>query len=297
MLQPGRRWCGKGIVWLLAVQSASSRGRELLARLAGAVFRDPELVVDTGGAHGTGEQVGAPAVGCGADDAGERDFAVVDLDVDHRAAAARGNGERAVLFDAVQNQVLQLVVVQHPGFSPAYRFCSDHGMILWEKPTKLLSILHKEVSMKENGPIRGIRLALLAVLLLGLAGSLTELLLIAHDEDVQQMIPVVLMAVGIAVVAWNLIRPGAVSIRSLQVLMVAFIAAGGLGVFYHYQANVEFQVEVDPGLSGTALLWTVLQAKSPPALSPGLMVQLGLIGLIFSWGHPALTRPTQGEGT
>jgi hypothetical protein len=149
--------------------------------------------------------------------------------------------------------------------------------------------------MKEAGPSRRIRLALLAVLLVGLIGSLTELILIAHDEDIEQMIPIVLMAVGIVVVAWNLVRPGVSSLRVLRVLMAAFIAAGGLGMYYHYQANVEFQLEVEPTLAGSELLWSVLRAKSPPALSPGLMVQFGLIGLIFSWGHPALDRSTEGE--
>ena len=58
--------------------------------------------------------------------------------------------------------------------------------------------------------------------------------------------------------------------------MLLFLAAGAAGVYYHYRANVEFQRETDPSLAGRALLWKVLQAKVPPALAPGVLVQLGL---------------------
>lgn len=142
-----------------------------------------------------------------------------------------------------------------------------------------------------------VRVALLGVLLLGLAGSLVELLLIGHDEDAQQLIPIGLIAAGLVATPWNLLRPSRASIRTLQALMLCFIGAGLLGIYYHFSANSEFQREMDPSLSGSALLWTVLQAKSPPALSPGLMVQFGLLGLIHGWGHPLLTRASKGVQT
>jgi hypothetical protein len=139
--------------------------------------------------------------------------------------------------------------------------------------------------------------ALLALLLLGLAGSLVELLLIGHDEDIQQLIPIGLIGAGLLVVSWNLLRPSPGSIRVLQALMLCFVGAGLLGVYFHISANREFQLEMEPGLTGSALLWAVLQAKSPPALSPGLMVQFGLLGLIHAWGHPLLTRSSKGVRT
>jgi hypothetical protein len=135
-----------------------------------------------------------------------------------------------------------------------------------------------------------IRTAVMVVVLLGVTGSLTELLLIGHDEDAWQLIPIALLGIGVMVAGWNLLRPGRSSVRVLRLLMVAFVVAGAMGAVLHYQANVEFQREMDPSLTGTALLWTVLRAKSPPALSPGLMVQLGLLGLIYSWGHPAMFK-------
>ena len=57
----------------------------------------------------------------------------------------------------------------------------------------------------------------------------------------------------------------------------------------HFQVNIEFQLEMDPALSRH---WRSFQkailAKTPPALAPGAMIQLGLIGLAYTFRHPAL---------
>jgi hypothetical protein len=47
---------------------------------------------------------------------------------------------------------------------------------------------------------------------------------------------------------------------------------------------MEFQLEMDPTLGGMALLLKVMHAKAPPALAPGNMVLLGLLGLISTLG-------------
>jgi hypothetical protein len=38
------------------------------------------------------------------------------------------------------------------------------------------------------------------------------------------------------------------------------------------------------------LFSTVMTAKAPPAMAPGAMVQLGLIGLVYCYRHPAIPR-------
>jgi hypothetical protein len=45
---------------------------------------------------------------------------------------------------------------------------------------------------------------------------------------------------------------------------------------------------MDAALSGLALYQKAILAKSPPALAPGAMIQLGLIGLAYTFRHPAL---------
>ncbi len=135
-----------------------------------------------------------------------------------------------------------------------------------------------------------LRRVLLAILLLGMTGTSAELLLLQHDEDAQQLIPLLLIGAGYLVVAWNALSRSRLSITVLQIVMVFFVASGLLGMVLHYQANVEFQLEMDPAVAGSNLWWKVLQAKTPPALAPGIMAQLGLVGLAYAYRHPAVVR-------
>ena len=131
-----------------------------------------------------------------------------------------------------------------------------------------------------------IRRILLAILLIGLTGMGVELLLLKHDEEATQVIPLALIALAFAVVAWHEARRSEPSLMAVQITMALFIAAGPLGAYLHYRANVEFQREVDPSIAGRALLWKAMTAKTPPALAPGSMVQLGLIGLAYAFRYP-----------
>lgn len=132
------------------------------------------------------------------------------------------------------------------------------------------------------------RRILLGILLLGIAGISIELWLLAHIEDVSQLIP--LLLAGIAVVAAGLIvlRPSTVTVRVFQMVMVSFLISGVAGMYLHFQVNMEFQLEMDPALSGMALYRKAIVAKTPPALAPGAMIQLGLIGLAYTFKHPAI---------
>jgi hypothetical protein len=121
-----------------------------------------------------------------------------------------------------------------------------------------------------------------------MSGTAVELLLLDHDEGVTQLIPLVLLGLGVAVTLWNASGKSRASVVAVQIVMVLFVASGLLGVYFHYAANVEFQHEMDPALGGSTLLWKVLRAKAPPALAPGTMVQLGLIGLAYSYRQPAV---------
>ena len=130
-----------------------------------------------------------------------------------------------------------------------------------------------------------IRRILLGILLIGLTGMGVELLLLKHVEEATQVIPLALIALAFAAVAWHEAQRSAASLLAVQITMVLFIAAGPLGAYLHYQANVEFQREVDPSIAGRALLWKAMMAKTPPALAPGSMSQLGLIGLAYAFRY------------
>jgi hypothetical protein len=143
--------------------------------------------------------------------------------------------------------------------------------------------------------LRRVRTLLLALLALGLSGTGAELVAFEHFEDAWQAVPIGLIAVALAMVLWNAAAPPRGSVRLFQILMVAFLAAGVLGVYLHFQGNLEFQLEIDPDQSRWDLFNKVIHAKAPPSLAPGSMAQLGLLGLIWSYRHPALARSSAGH--
>lgn len=134
------------------------------------------------------------------------------------------------------------------------------------------------------------RRVLIAIFWFGLAGTTIELLLLGHTEHLDQWIPLLVAAVALLMSIVAIVRPTAITIRSFQVVLLIMAASGALGMYYHFRANMEFQLEMDAALQGWALFRKAIVAKSPPALAPGSMTQLALIGLAYTFRHPALRR-------
>ena len=141
-----------------------------------------------------------------------------------------------------------------------------------------------------------LRTLLLALVVIGAAGLEVELLLLEHYESAWQFTPLVLLALVLigAALVWR--RPSSSTVRFFQAVMVLCVAAGVVGVFLHYRGNVEFELEREP-LHGVRLFWEAIRGATP-ALAPGAMAQLGLLGLVYSYRHPALRRdpPVQAPG-
>ena len=114
-------------------------------------------------------------------------------------------------------------------------------------------------------------------------------MLIGHFEDLWQLVPLVLFALAVIVIVCHRVSLEAALVRILQSVMIAFIVSGALGVYLHYQANVEFELEIDPERSGFALVKEAMSGAMP-VLAPGTMVLLGMIGLVYTHQHPALSR-------
>jgi len=63
--------------------------------------------------------------------------------------------------------------------------------------------------------------------------------------------------------------------------MIVMVVTGGVGVALHMRGGLEFQTESEPDAPRRVLYWKMLRAKAPPALAPGVLIQLGLLGLIY----------------
>ena len=59
-----------------------------------------------------------------------------------------------------------------------------------------------------------------------------------------------------------------------------------IGVILHYRGNAEFELEMTPALGGLALMKAAILGATP-LLAPGTMSLLGIIGLLYTWRHPA----------
>ncbi len=134
-----------------------------------------------------------------------------------------------------------------------------------------------------------LRGALLVILIAGLVGVLAELILLEHTEEAWQRLPIFMIIASLIILAWHAMDRGPLSVQFLQTAMGLFIVAGVLGVALHFKGNIEFELEMQPSARGLGLLWETLRGATP-TLAPGSMVQLGLIGLAYTYRHPALRQ-------
>jgi hypothetical protein len=130
-------------------------------------------------------------------------------------------------------------------------------------------------------PVELLRLWVLGVLVLGLAGTVTELVLLEHYEQPLQLVPVVLIVAAAAAIVWQVMRDTAASLRALEIVMALFALAGFAGVAAHFHGSAEFQLELNPAMDTWELVEKILRAKAPPLLAPGMMLQMGLLGLAY----------------
>lgn len=137
------------------------------------------------------------------------------------------------------------------------------------------------------------RLAL-GLFLIGCGGTAAELLLLEHFEDPWQWTPIALLGVGLAGGAVLAIRATPGALRVFRFVMWLFMPAGVLGMYLHLKSNVEFEREMNAAVGGFDLVAKVLMGAMP-ALAPGHMVQLGLLGFLVLLRHPALARGRSSE--
>ena len=135
-----------------------------------------------------------------------------------------------------------------------------------------------------------IRRLLLALVTLALAGTALDLVLLEHYEDSWQLAPLFLIALALVAILAYVVTKSAGSVRLIQMVMALLVVSSLLGIGLHYQGNLEIQMDMDPTLSRWELFKKVMHAKAPPALAPAAMAQIGLLGLIFTYRHPALRQ-------
>ena len=140
-------------------------------------------------------------------------------------------------------------------------------------------------------PLRRLRAWVALLFLLGAVGTAGELVLLEHTESTIQWTPFVALALPVVALIRAHARPGRLALRAVQATMILLAIDGLLGVWFHWRGNIAFELEMQPDLSG----WNLIVRSAfgaTPALAPGLMAQLGLVGLLYTYRHPALRERT-----
>ncbi len=140
---------------------------------------------------------------------------------------------------------------------------------------------------RESETLASIRKLLLGALVIGVMGTIGELILLRHIDEPAQWIPVVALVLALPVLIWHASSPSAATVRVLQALMALFLVLGVVGVGLHYDGNVEFERELHPSERGWEFLRKTV-AGATPVLAPGSLVLLGLVGLAHAYRHPSL---------
>jgi hypothetical protein len=139
-----------------------------------------------------------------------------------------------------------------------------------------------------------LRQFIFALVVAGIVGLAAELLLLEHTDSFTQWIPLAVLIAGFVSSIWLAFRPSWLALKTFQLMMASFVVAGLAGLYFHYAGNVEFALERDAALSGPRLVWKALRGATP-SLAPAALAQLGLLGLAYTYDHPAAQRTTVGD--
>ena len=119
---------------------------------------------------------------------------------------------------------------------------------------------------------------------MGTGGTMAELFFLDHTEDLWQLVPVVLLGLGLVAFGWNHFHNNLKTRKIFGGVMVLFFLSGILGMWLHYKSNTEFELEMYPYLQGFSLFWESMKGAIP-SLAPGAMVMLALIGYMSYYKH------------
>ncbi len=145
----------------------------------------------------------------------------------------------------------------------------------------------------EDQTLSRVRLLVLAAMVAALIVTEAELIYVGHtNSNNGQIIAVVLVGIGLAVSTWHVIARNTPSIVVFRVAMYLFLVFGIDGMLAHYHSAVQAALKARPALAGWTLLHAAISGKIP-LLAPGMMIQIGLLGLVYTFRHPLDVRFSQ----
>ena len=145
-------------------------------------------------------------------------------------------------------------------------------------------------TVAETQTLRVVRLFILAAVAVALIVTEAELLFVGHTASNNgQVIAVVLVAAGLIVTTWHAVARNTPSIVVFRFAMYLFLVFGVDGILTHYHAAIQAVLKSQPALAGLPLLDAVLSGNIP-LVAPGMLIQIGLLGLIYTFDNPLDAR-------
>src|SRR5215471_10966581 len=106
--------------------------------------------------------------------------------------------------------------------------------------------------------VKTIRLILLITVVSGMIGLEAELFLLGHIKPLLQLVPVLLIALGLGAMAWPWISPNSRSMKLFQTTMALCIASGFIGIVVHLAFSTCKATKKDKTLHGLTLFRVAL---------------------------------------
>jgi hypothetical protein len=146
-----------------------------------------------------------------------------------------------------------------------------------------------------------IRRLLFWLFLCSVVGTGTELVLLDHydvepfetgewgEMEWWKWAPLLVLTCGLVTALVAAFRPGRGTMYLFRGVLLLVIAAGFIGLYKHYVGNEEWELELAPTLEGLELFGKTITGAFP-TLAPAAMMQLGVMGLAYTYRHPCLKR-------
>ena len=148
--------------------------------------------------------------------------------------------------------------------------------------------------MSPDDTLSRLRWFLLAFSVLLFGGTVSELLLIEHAENLVQLIPFALCGVGTLAALAALLRPRRVTMLALRACMGLVMLGSLFGIYQHVSNNYAIKREVDPGAETRALLLSALGGANP-LLAPGMLAVAAVLALAATYQNPSLRTGREAE--
>jgi|TARA_B110000444_G_scaffold42268_1_gene38183 amino acid permease len=134
--------------------------------------------------------------------------------------------------------------------------------------------------IKVNSEKYSLKHVIVLAFLFMMIGTLLELYLLNHYENILQLIPVLCIAIALINSIFIYFRRSKASNNIFKIVLFLTSISGISGVFFHLQANYEFEQEIKPTANSLELFLESISGAFP-VLAPLSMVVLALIGYSY----------------